>query len=236
MLGSGRFLQTTIRRATTSVLQPAVGTALVDNHAANTRPRTRETPLKSRACGRLVRLTLAAGAIFAALTVWGLLPVRAWTTALAEGIRGAGLKGILLFVVVYVTAEVALAPGSLLTMAAGFAYGPVRGLLVASPASVLAATVAFLLGRTILRDWIENKIARSPKARALDRAVERNSLKLIVLLRLSPVIPFNILELRARSLERESRPIRHRIVRRDAARHLAICLPRVAGDHRRGIG
>lgn len=84
-------------------------------------------------------------------------------------------------------------PGSLLTMAAGFAYGPTRGLLVASPASVLAATTAFVLGRTILRDWIRRKIARSPKARAIDRAVERNSFKLIVLLRLSPVIPFNML-------------------------------------------
>lgn len=78
-------------------------------------------------------------------------------------------------------------------MAAGFAYGPIRGLLVASPASVLAATTAFLLGRTVLRGWIQRKIARSPKVRAIDRAVERNSFRLILLLRLSPVIPFNML-------------------------------------------
>lgn len=113
--------------------------------------------------------------------------------ALAERIRGAGAAGVLLFIAVYVVAEVALVPGSLLTMAAGFAYGPIAGLLVASPASVLAATTAFLLGRTVLRGWTQKKIARSPKMRALDRAIGRNSFKLILLLRLSPLIPFNLL-------------------------------------------
>ena len=122
-----------------------------------------------------------------------LLPVKQWMIALAERIRGAGAGGALLFVVVYVAAEVALVPGSLLTMAAGFAYGPVRGLLIASPASVIAATVAFLLSRTALRSWIQRKIANSPKTRALDRAIGRNSFKLILLLRLSPLIPYNVL-------------------------------------------
>jgi uncharacterized membrane protein YdjX (TVP38/TMEM64 family) len=127
------------------------------------------------------------------VALWWFLPVREWATALADRLRGAGPKGVLLFVAVYIAAEVALVPGSLLRMAAGFAYGPIRGLLVASPASVLAATTAFLLGRTVLRDWIQRKIASSPKARAIDAAVERNSFKLILLLRLSPVIPFNML-------------------------------------------
>jgi uncharacterized membrane protein YdjX (TVP38/TMEM64 family) len=88
---------------------------------------------------------------------------------------------------------VALVPGSLLTMVAGFAYGPITGLLVALPASVLAATTTFLLGRTVLRGWIERQIAQSARARALDRAIERNTFKLILLLRLSPVIPFNVI-------------------------------------------
>jgi uncharacterized membrane protein YdjX (TVP38/TMEM64 family) len=124
--------------------------------------------------------------------VW-FLPVKEWTVALAERIRGAGAIGVVAFIAVYVVAEVALVPGSLLTMAAGFAFGPVGGLLVASPASVLAATAAFLLGRTALRGWVQQKIAGSPKTRALDRAIGRNSFKLVLLLRLSPVVPFNVL-------------------------------------------
>jgi len=127
------------------------------------------------------------------VTLAWFLPVRDWTIALAERIRGAGATGVFIFIAVYVVAEVALVPGSLLTMAAGFAYGPIAGLFVASPASVLAATTAFLLGRTVLRGWIQKKIARSPKTRALDRAIGRNSFKLILLLRLSPLVPFNLL-------------------------------------------
>lgn len=140
---------------------------------------------------------LKAAAIVAVVTLvvvlgWQ-LPVSHWIVSLADRVRGMGATGVALFIAVYVIAEVALLPGSLFTLAAGFAYGPVGGLLVASPASVLAATVAFLLGRTVLRDWIKKKIAQSPKARALDTAIARNSFKLILLLRLSPVIPFNIL-------------------------------------------
>lgn len=134
----------------------------------------------------------AIGAAAFVAIVWA-LPVKEWTIALAERLRGAGAMGVVMFIAVYVAAEVALVPGSLLTMAAGFAFGPIYGLLIASPASVLAATTAFLLSRTALRGWIQRKIAGSPHTRALDRAIERNSFKLILLLRLSPVIPFNLL-------------------------------------------
>lgn len=140
-----------------------------------------------------VKIAFGAGAVALVVALGWLLPVRHWTIALAERIRGAGPTGVLIFLAVYIVAEVALVPGSLLTMTAGFAYGPLGGLLVASPASVLAATAAFLLGRTVLRGWIQKKIERSPKSRALDRAIGRNSFKLILLLRLSPVIPFNVL-------------------------------------------
>jgi uncharacterized membrane protein YdjX (TVP38/TMEM64 family) len=139
------------------------------------------------------RLGVAVVGLVLVVTLAWFLPVTEWTIALAEGIRGAGATGVLIFVAIYVAAEVALVPGALLTMAAGFAYGPLDGLLVASPASVLAATTAFVLGRTALRGWVRKKIAGSPTTRALDRAIGHNSFTLILLLRLSPVIPFNVL-------------------------------------------
>jgi uncharacterized membrane protein YdjX (TVP38/TMEM64 family) len=115
--------------------------------------------------------------------------------ALPVGSCAAGFRstGVFIFVAVYVAAAIALVPGSLLTMAAGFAYGPIHGLLVASPASVLAATIAFVLGRTALRGWVQRKMSGSPTTRAIDRAIGHNSFKLILLLRLSPVVPFNVL-------------------------------------------
>ncbi len=164
----------------------------MDDQPEAARQGTREGTLTvpAKPFGRFVVIAAAVGVVAAA---WWFLPLRHWSTTFAQRIRGAGLLGVVVFMAVYVAAEVALLPGSLLTMAAGFAYGPIGGLLVASPASVLAATAAFLLGRTLLRDWIQRKIARSPNAQALDRAVSHNSFKLILLLRLSPVIPFNVL-------------------------------------------
>ncbi len=121
------------------------------------------------------------------------LPVAEWTTSLAERARATGGAGVVIFFLAYVVSTVALLPGSLLTLAAGFAYGPLWGLAIASPASVTGAACAFLLGRTLLRDWAAAKAMSSPRARAIDAAVGREGGKLVLLLRLSPLVPFNVL-------------------------------------------
>src|SRR3990172_12184946 len=77
---------------------------------------------------------------------------------LAQAARGSGSTGVVLFVVAYVVSTVAMLPGSVLTLAAGFAYGPLWGVAVASPARVAGATAAFLLGRTLLRGCAERRI------------------------------------------------------------------------------
>lgn len=121
------------------------------------------------------------------------VPIAEWTTALADRARGTGLLGVVIFVSAYVGATVAFLPGSLLTLAAGFAYGPVWGLAVASPASIAGATAAFLLGRTMLREWAIQKTSGYASVRAVSRAVEHEGFKIVFLLRLSPLIPFNML-------------------------------------------
>jgi uncharacterized membrane protein YdjX (TVP38/TMEM64 family) len=67
------------------------------------------------------------------------------------------------------------------------------GTLLVSPVSVTAATIAFLLGRTVARGWIAERVQRDPRFAAVDAAIEREGLKIVLLLRLSPVIPFNVL-------------------------------------------
>ena len=58
---------------------------------------------------------------------------------------------------------------------------------------MLGATTAFLVGRTLLRGWIEKRITAYPRFQAIDRAVGREGFKIVFLLRLSPVFPFNLL-------------------------------------------
>ncbi|MCA1563511.1 MAG: TVP38/TMEM64 family protein [Acidobacteria bacterium] len=140
---------------------------------------------------RRVLLVLVIVAMFAAAAYF--LPIAGWTTSLAERARGTGALGVAIFVAAYVAATVAILPGSILTLAAGFAYGPGWGLAIASPASVAGATAAFLLGRTLLRDWAVRKTSDSARVRAIGQAVEREGFKLVLLLRLSPLLPFNLL-------------------------------------------
>ena len=119
--------------------------------------------------------------------------VNGWIIRAVETVQNLGWLGPAVFVLLYVLLTVLLIPGSLLTLVAGFLYGPLYGILLASPASVTAATAAFLLGRTAFRERVERQIRARPFLRSLDSAVERSGFKLILLLRLSPVFPFVLL-------------------------------------------
>ncbi|GAC1342872.1 MAG: hypothetical protein NVSMB23_16010 [Myxococcales bacterium] len=138
---------------------------------------------------RVLGLAAAAAAIAAAF----LLPVGAWSRALVEWVHGAGVVGALVFGAVYLIAPVALLPASVLTLGAGFLYGRLFGTLLTSPLSVGAASIAFLLGRTLARGAVERKVAGDKRFAAIDKAVAENGFKIVFLLRLSPVVPFNLL-------------------------------------------
>lgn len=116
-----------------------------------------------------------------------------WIILTVETIRNLGWVGPFAFVLLYIVTTVAFIPGAALTLIAGFLYGPVYGLALASPASVLASTVAFLLARTALRDRIQHRIHERPFFRRMNVAAERSGFRLIMLLRLSPMFPFVVL-------------------------------------------
>ena len=113
-------------------------------------------------------------------------------TALAW-IAGHGLLGALVYALLYILACVLFIPGSLITLGAGAIYGVVKGTALVSVASTLGATAAFLVGRFLARQWVARKVTGNPKFAAIDRAVAREGWKIVGLLRLSPVFPFNLL-------------------------------------------
>ena len=112
---------------------------------------------------------------------------------LVEWLRRAGASGVFVYALAYAAAAICLLPGSILMMGAGVAYGPIWGTLIASPVSALAATAAFLVGRTVARRRVAAWAARDPRFAAIDAAVGTQGLKLVILVRLSPLIPFNVL-------------------------------------------
>ncbi len=139
------------------------------------------------------RKLIAVPVVLGAIAAVYLLPVDRWVLSFVESIRGAGAVGVAVFAIAYVAAALLLLPGSVLTAGAGFAYGPLWGTLLVSPASVVAATLAFVLGRTVARGWIARRIAGSPRFAAVDEAIGESGFKIVLLLRLSPLFPFNLL-------------------------------------------
>lgn len=134
--------------------------------------------------------TLLVAAIVAAL--W-LLPVKDYLAGLLQSIETVGPWGPVLLAGAYIVACVLFVPGSILTLGAGFLFGVVYGTVAVSVGSVLGATAAFLVGRTLLRSSIEKRIAAYPRFQAIDRAVGQQGFKIVLLTRLSPLFPFNLL-------------------------------------------
>lgn len=127
------------------------------------------------------------------VAMW-IAPTRQWSLDFIQYVRSLGWIGFSLYALAYVAGTVLLFPGTLLTVGSGFLYGPVWGTVLVSPASVTRATIAFVLSRTFARNWVTEKVQKSPRFAAIDRAVGRHSFKTVLLLRLQPVnLPFAIL-------------------------------------------
>ena len=85
-------------------------------------------------------------------------------------------------------------PGAaLLTLAAGAVFGLLWGTLLVSFASAIGATVAFLLSRFVLRDWVQGRFGA--RLVAVNRGFERDGPFYLFLLRLTPAVPFFLINL-----------------------------------------
>ena len=100
----------------------------------------------------------------------------------------------------------------------GFLFKLFWGTVTVSIGATLGACAAFWVGRTVARGWVAKKVAGNAKFAAIDEAVGREGFKIVLLTRLSPIFPFNLLNY-AFGLTRVPVPqLRARLVDRHAAR------------------
>ena len=144
---------------------------------------------RKHAIARVIDLGLVLIALFLAMRF---LPVQQWLRNFNDWVGQIGTAGIFIFIAVYAVATVLMAPGSILTIGAGFAFGLWKGFLAVSTGATFGASLAFLVARFIARDKIEAIAKRNETFRKIDNAIGKEGAKLIFLLRLSPVIPFNL--------------------------------------------
>ena len=116
-----------------------------------------------------------------------------WLLNALQWIDSLGTVGAIAFILLYIVATVAFLPGSVLTLGAGVVFGVVLGSIYVFIGATLGAAGAFLVGRYLARNWVAKKIAGNQKFKAIDEAVGKEGLKIVLLTRLSPVFPFNLL-------------------------------------------
>lgn len=139
------------------------------------------------------RLALAACVVAVLLLGAKYFGIQSRLVQLLDWLRRLGTWGAVLFILIYVVACVLFVPGSLLTLGGGFVFGLKLGLVCVSVGATLGATCAFLVGRHFARAWVAAKVAGNGKFKAIDDAVAREGWKIVLLTRLSPVFPFNLM-------------------------------------------
>lgn len=100
-----------------------------------------------------------------------------------------GPAGYVAYILVYAGLELLALPAIPLTMTAGAIFGVGAGTAVVSIAATIAATGAFLISRYLARDRVAEWARKNPKFAAIDRAIGRDGLRVVTLLRLSPLLP-----------------------------------------------
>jgi uncharacterized membrane protein YdjX (TVP38/TMEM64 family) len=135
---------------------------------------------------------LGAALIAALVAGWFLLPIEAWSDAFQVWIKSLGSWGWLIFAAVYILGTLLLVPGSVLTFAGGLAFGLAIGFPLVMVSATIAATLAFLVARHLAYHKVEAMMQDRPKFKAIQSAVSEGGWKVVALLRLSPVLPFNL--------------------------------------------
>jgi len=130
--------------------------------------------------------------------------IQHWLKELLSWMEFHPYAGVLVFILVYALCTVLFIPGAILTIGCGFTFGYVydtsltKAVIIASTTVFLGASLgsimAFLLGRYLFRDCVLNMAKEYPMFEAVDRALEHNGIKIMILLRLSPLIPYNALD------------------------------------------
>jgi uncharacterized membrane protein YdjX (TVP38/TMEM64 family) len=149
-------------------------------------PSNRSTPL-------LGVLKVLAAIVGVMILIWLGRQLGSYVPQFASWVESLGVWGSLVFIAGYTIATIAFIPGSLLTLAAGAIFGLVRGTILVFFGASFGAAGAFLVARYVARGWVEAKIESKPRFQTIDRAVAEQGRKIVFLLRLSPIFPFNLL-------------------------------------------
>ena len=131
------------------------------------------------------------GVVVVALFVAGRsLAFEEWLARFGAWIAGLGPAGYVLYVAAMVLVTILLLPAFLMTVGAGYLFGVPVGMAVAFAGVTIGAAAAFLIARYLARERVERAASRDRRFAALDRAIAEKGWRIVILLRMSAVVPF----------------------------------------------
>ena len=92
------------------------------------------------------------------------------------------------FLLYIAVTALSLPAATILTLAGGAVFGLAWGLVLVSFASSIGATLAFLVARTLLRDWVQTRFGDYLKP--VNEGIKRDGMFYLFTLRLIPLFPF----------------------------------------------
>lgn len=139
---------------------------------------------------------LGMGLVFLTMVValW-VLPVESWLQSARTWVQAHGFAGAILYVAGFAIGSAVLVPGSLLIMMGGYMFGLWEGVGLVLFGVMFGSVLSALLSRTLLRQSLTQRFASNPTFRALDAAIASRAFLIVLLTRLSLLIPYNVLNL-----------------------------------------
>lgn len=122
-----------------------------------------------------------------------LLPFREWAARFLDWASGTGTAGLAGFALIYMMGAILFLPGFILTLGAGAVFGLVRGTLAVWAGATLGAAASFLIARYFAREKVALWLQDRRDLDSLDAALGRHGARVVLLARLSPLLPYNLL-------------------------------------------
>ncbi|MEN1760436.1 TVP38/TMEM64 family protein [Anoxynatronum sibiricum] len=113
-------------------------------------------------------------------------------TLLRDWVAGFGVAGPVVYILIYIAACLLMLPGFAVTLMGALAFGPIWGTVYTSIGSTLGAAAAFLTARYAARKMVENWLDENETFQRIDRGVEKQGWRMLMVTRMVPLFPFNL--------------------------------------------
>ncbi|EDX78021.1 SNARE associated Golgi protein [Coleofasciculus chthonoplastes PCC 7420] len=140
-----------------------------------------------------LKLVLIGGVVVLLIIATKHFDLRELLQAFLLWVDSLGVLAPIVYMIIYNVATLLFIPGSLLTLKGGCLFGLFWGSIYVTIAAMFGAIFAFLIGRYLSRDWVCKQIESNDKFKAINQAVKTEGWKIVLLTRLSPIFPFNLL-------------------------------------------